>query len=158
MRKWKGFSSLAIISILSIERIWLFSLQWDNERHFKVRAYDHFGLSILTEKPIKGVDTAMKSHWRENNHIISMDNIEIIAREENPFHLRIKESLLIKRDKPSLNNNVYATPLLLFWRYAMKVAIRDTLIIYIYTHIVIKNFYVLILYSCHKLIWIYSVE
>ena len=84
------------------------------ERHFKVRAYDHVGLSFLTGKPIKGVDTAMKTHCRDNNHHISMDTISIIAREENSFHLRIKESLLIKRDKPSLNNNVYSTPLLLF--------------------------------------------
>ena len=84
------------------------------ERHFKVRAYDHLGLSIFTEKPIKGVDTAMKSHCRENNHNITMESIKVIARDENSFHLRIKESLLIKRDKPVLNNNVYSTPLLLF--------------------------------------------
>ena len=84
------------------------------ERHFKVRAYDHLGLSILTGKPIKGVDTALKTHCRDNGHNVTIDNIEVIAREENSFHLRIKESLLIKRDKPQLNNNVYSTPLMLF--------------------------------------------
>ena len=84
------------------------------ERHFKVRAYDHLGISIFTGKPIKGVDTAMKTHCRDENHHISTDSLSILAREENSFHLRIKESLLIKRDRPVLNNNVYSTPLMLF--------------------------------------------
>ena len=85
-----------------------------SERHFKVRAFDHLGLSIYTNNPIKGVETSMKTHWRNYNHHNSMDSISVIAREENSFHLRIKESLLIKRDKPVLNNNVYSTPLYLF--------------------------------------------
>ena len=84
------------------------------ERHFKVRAFDHLGLSIFTGKPIKGVDTAIKTHCRQENHKVTMDDISIIARAKNSFHLRIKESLLIKRDKPSLNNNIYSTPLSLF--------------------------------------------
>ena len=84
------------------------------ERHLRVRACDHLGLSILTGKPIKGVDTSMKSHWRENKHQIKWDSFEIIAREEDGFKLRIKESLLINRDKPVLNNNLYSTPLHLF--------------------------------------------
>ena len=84
------------------------------ERHFKVRAYDHLGMSILTNKKIKGVDTSMKTHWRSSSHHITMDSLKVIARDENSFHLRIKESLLIKRDKPVLNNNIYSTPLYLF--------------------------------------------
>ena len=84
------------------------------ERHFKVRSFDHLGLSIYTNKPIKGVPTAMKTHWRNTKHNITMDSITVLAREENAFHLRIKESLLIKRDKPILNNNLYSTPLYLF--------------------------------------------
>ena len=81
---------------------------------FKVRAYDHLGMSILNNKPIKGVHTSMKTHWRDNNHQITMYLIKVIARAENSFHLRIKESLLIKRDRPVLNNNIYSTPLYLF--------------------------------------------
>ena len=84
------------------------------ERHLKVRSYDHMGMSYLTGKPIKGVDTAMKSHCRTHNHYITMDSISILTRESNSFHLKIKESLLIKRDRPILNNNVYSTPLMLF--------------------------------------------
>ena len=84
------------------------------ERHLEVRGYDHLGLSILTGKPIKGVNTAIKTHWRENKHNITWDSIKVIARDENTMNLRIKESLLIKRDKPYLNANLYSTPLYLF--------------------------------------------
>ena len=84
------------------------------ERHTKVRYYDHMGVSIFTGKTIKGVDTAMKKHCHDENHSINKESFTIIAREENSFHLKIKESLLIKRDKPTLNNNIYSTPLLLF--------------------------------------------
>ena len=84
------------------------------ERHLKVRGYDHLGLSYLTEKPIKGVDTAMKSHCCEKHHTISWDNISVIAREQDRFRLFIKESLLIKRDQPFLNKQLFSTPLYLF--------------------------------------------
>ena len=84
------------------------------ERHLKVRAYDHIGLSYLTEKPIKGVETAMKSHCCQAQHSVSWDNISVIAREEDKFHLYVKESLLIKRDKPFLNKQLFSTPLYLF--------------------------------------------
>ena len=84
------------------------------ERHSKVRFFDHLGLSIYTGKPIKGVETAMKKHCHDENHEISVHSFTTIAREENSFKLRIKESLLIKRDTPKLNNNLYSTPLYLF--------------------------------------------
>ena len=84
------------------------------ERHSKVRFFDHMGLSILTGRNIKGVDTAMKTHCREEKHSINKDSFSIIGREENSFRLRMKESLLIKRDRPQLNNNLYSTPLYLF--------------------------------------------
>ena len=83
-------------------------------RHLQIRAYDHLGLSYLTGKPIKGVKTSMKEHCTTENHHITWDNVSIIARDENQFHLHIKESLLIKRDQPELNKQLYSTPLALF--------------------------------------------
>lgn len=84
------------------------------ERHSKVRFYDHRGLSIYTGKRIKGIETAMNKHCRDEGHDIDDKSFKIIAREENSYHLKIKESLLINRDKPKLNNNLYSTPLYLF--------------------------------------------
>ena len=85
-----------------------------SDRHLKVRAYDHLGLSYLKKKPIKGVDTSMKTHCRENDHVATWDDVSIVGRDECSWRLRIKESLTIKRDQPLLNKMVYSTPLLLF--------------------------------------------
>ena len=84
------------------------------DRHYKVRSYEHLGKSIRTEKPLVGIKTAMRTHCTEHQHSISSDSFSVIARSGDPFHLKIKESLLIKRDRPFLNNNVYSTPLYLF--------------------------------------------
>ena len=47
-------------------------------------------------------------------HKASFDNFSILLKESNPFKLQLKESLLISRDKPILNKNIYPFPLELF--------------------------------------------
>ena len=42
------------------------------------------------------------------------DDFKVLERESNRWLLEIKESLLIKRDKPSLNKNIYCQELFLF--------------------------------------------
>ena len=42
------------------------------------------------------------------------DDFSILTTESNEFKLHLKESLLIKRDKPELNKNCYTHPLELF--------------------------------------------
>ena len=44
----------------------------------------------------------------------SFDNFSILLKVSNPFILRLKESLLIARDKPILNKNIYSFPFELF--------------------------------------------
>ena len=46
------------------------------ERHIKVRYFDHMGLSTFIGKIIKGVDTAMKKHYRDENHLINKDLLQ----------------------------------------------------------------------------------
>ena len=60
--------------------------------------------------------TAVYEHISGTGHEGNLDDFEIIGRESsrNDFFLRVKESLLIKRHKPSLNENVASTPLYLF--------------------------------------------
>ena len=48
------------------------------------------------------------------NHIVSLDDFKILASNNSEFHLKIKESLLISRDKPELNRNEKSLPLYLF--------------------------------------------
>ena len=48
------------------------------------------------------------------NNVPSFDEFSISAHGNNRFVLEIKESLLIKRDKPVLNKNISSARLFLF--------------------------------------------
>ena len=39
------------------------------------------------------------------DHVVSLEDFKILASSDSEFHLNIKESLLIARDKPELNKN-----------------------------------------------------
>ena len=41
-------------------------------------------------------------------------NVNVLIKENTKFLLELKESLLIMRDKPSLNRNIRSAPLYLF--------------------------------------------
>ena len=84
-------------------------------RHFKTRASEHAGISHLTGKTTKSnLSTAVKDHMLFCNHVVSFDDFSVLASGRCNFHLEIKESLLISRDKPELNKNVSSLPLYLF--------------------------------------------
>ena len=42
-----------------------------------------------------------------NGHKARFDNFSILLKESNGFKLQLKESLLIARDEPILNKNIY---------------------------------------------------
>ena len=85
------------------------------ERHCRVRWSDHMSVSCYTGKPIVGVESSIKDHRSSCNSIpIDVSDFEIVAKEQDVFKLKVKESLFIKRDKPALNKNLYSTPLMLF--------------------------------------------
>ena len=85
------------------------------QRHLKVRASEHIGVSPLTGKRVKTPKkSAICDHILEKGHDVSFDDFNILTKETNAFKLLIKESLLISRDKPELNKNVYSIPLELF--------------------------------------------
>ena len=52
----------------------------------------------------------------KTGHSAKIEDFEIIGRERsrNDFRLRIKESILIKKHAPDLNENEASTPLMLF--------------------------------------------
>ena len=45
---------------------------------------------------------------------VSFDDFDVLASDTNNFRVLIKESLLIKRDKPILNRTIKSFPLKLF--------------------------------------------
>ena len=87
----------------------------ETDRHLKVRSGEHISISPLTFKKVKpSAESSIRDHLLFCNHDPSFDDFTILAQGTNKFLLEIKESLLIKRDKPILNKNISSAPLFLF--------------------------------------------
>ena len=74
----------------------------------------HIGISPLTRKQVKPKSKSVADCLLLCNHSASYDDFSILTRENKTFLLELKESLLIKKDKPSLNRNISSAPLYLF--------------------------------------------
>ena len=85
-------------------------------RHLNVRIGEHIGISPLTRKQVKPKNSSVADHLLLCNHSASYDDFSILTRENKKFLLELKESLLIMRDKPSLNRNITSAQLYLFGR------------------------------------------
>ena len=78
-------------------------------------ASQHLGITLLTQKWVKNpAKSAIIDHVLLEGHNATYHDILILAAKNKQFKLHLKESLLIKRDKPELNRNIYAHPLELF--------------------------------------------
>ena len=87
------------------------------KRHLLVRQYEHLGLSLFTEKPLRYNEkdaTSIRKHCHEHGHINNADNFKIMGNSINNYHLQLKESLLILKLKPLLNKAKESMPLYLF--------------------------------------------
>ena len=72
-------------------------------------------ISNLTEKRVKNMkESAVCDHRLHCDCVISLDDFDVLASDNNNFRLLIKESALIKRDKPILNRTIKSFPLKLF--------------------------------------------
>ena len=91
-----------------------------SKRHFAVRAHEHLGLSFRTGNELKYTpgssnNSGILEHIHSQNSCQgNFDNFKIVGNARNDYFLRIKESLLIKKIKPTINSNVKSTPLQLF--------------------------------------------
>ena len=83
-------------------------------RHLNVRIGEHIRISPLTQKKVKHKGSAVNDHWLLCNYFPSFENFSVLTKENKKFLLELKESLLIMRDKPSLNRNIRSAPLYLF--------------------------------------------
>ena len=85
------------------------------ERHLFVRAMKHLGITPLTQKPSKNPEkSVIMDHILLEGRNATYDDFSILISKNNQFKLHPKESLLIKRNKPELNRNIYTHPLELF--------------------------------------------
>ena len=84
-------------------------------QNLNIRVGEHSGVSPLTGKESKAkTTTAIKDHMLFCDHIVSFEDFKILANSNSEFHLEIKGSLLISRDKPELNRNEKSLPIYLF--------------------------------------------
>ena len=83
------------------------------KRHLIVRCREHLGINKVGQK-IKSNSSSIGDHISKFGHKASFDDFEIISKTDNHFDLLIHESLLIKRDSPSLNSQTSFIPMVLF--------------------------------------------
>ena len=72
--------------------------------------YDESIIYFITDK----LSLQLEALLLLDGHKASFDNFSIRLKKNNAFKLHLKESLLISRDKPILNRNIYSFPLELF--------------------------------------------
>ena len=81
-------------------------------RDTKVGVAEHQGVLSRTGKPVKGT---LLTSVRDHKLIYEdWENFRILLSESNKAILKLKESLFIKRDKPTLNRNQFSQELILF--------------------------------------------
>ena len=84
-------------------------------RYFYTRAAEHMGISDLTGKGLKNVKQfAIYDHLLQCNCVINFDDFSTLATDCNKLKLLLRQSLLIKRDKPILNRTIKLFPFKLF--------------------------------------------
>ena len=77
------------------------------ETNFLIRASEHLGMTPLTVKWVKNPKkSAVFDHIFLKGHDASFEELTILLKENRKFKLHLKESLLIKLDKPELNKNI----------------------------------------------------
>jgi hypothetical protein len=62
----------------------------------------------------KVVLSALQTHGNDTRHRINWKDFRVVWRDENPYRLLIKESLLIHAYKPQLNRTTHSIPLVCF--------------------------------------------
>ena len=83
--------------------------------HFKIRMFEHLGVSTLTGKSVKwDNDSAIKGHHLFCTYSSGFDGFSILASNDNDFKVTLMESLLLNRNHPPLNKNKHSLPLEIF--------------------------------------------
>ena len=96
--------------------------------HLNVSIGEHIGISPLSKKKVKPKCSAVSDHLLLCNHSPSFENFSVLTKENKKFLLELKESLLIMRDKPSLNRNIRSAPLYYLTKYRFTPLLRSSIL------------------------------
>ena len=84
-------------------------------RHLAVRSGEHTGISSLTNQRVQpGKDSVVYDHLLNYNCSRTFQDFSVLCHENKKYFSELKESLLIIRDRPSMNLNVRSASLYLF--------------------------------------------
>ena len=73
-------------------------------RHLAVRNGEHIGISPLTNKRVQPrKDSSVCHHLLNCNYSATFEDFSVLCHEHKKYFLELKESLLIIRDRPSMN-------------------------------------------------------
>ena len=70
--------------------------------HLNIRVGEHSSVSLLTGKKATTATkrtSAIKDHMLLCNHVVSLEDFKFLASSNSEFHFKIKENLLISREK-----------------------------------------------------------
>jgi hypothetical protein len=85
-------------------------------RHLHTRVSEHLGISALTGKTSSSPQlTSIFSHLSHSGHTASLVDFKILSSCSSPDELLVRESLLISKLKPTLNQQGSSIPLSLLW-------------------------------------------
>ena len=95
--------------------ILLSSYYGETDRHLNFRSGEHIGISPLTFRKVKlSRESAIRDHLPNCSNFPSFGEFTILEYGHHKYILEIKESFLIKRDRPVLNKNISSAKLFLF--------------------------------------------
>ena len=87
----------------------------ETERHLKIRTGEHISKSPLTRKRgNNNKKSSVKDRCLFSGHLFSFEDCTVLNYEPHKFERLIKESLLVTKNKPSLNKQVKSLKLELF--------------------------------------------
>ena len=79
----------------------------EDTRHLAVRSGEHIVISFLTSKRVQPRNDSVACHQLLNcNYSSTFEDFSVLCYENKKYLLELKESLRIKKDKPSLNRNI----------------------------------------------------
>ena len=102
--------------------VYKYKCQWcgalyvgQTRRHIHARISEHMGVSSKTGSKLSVSQmSAVLTHHHLSKHTISGSDFTILTSGNSKFDLEMRESLLISKLKPVLDNNISSVPLYLF--------------------------------------------
>ena len=84
-------------------------------RHLPVRSDEHIGISPLTNKRVKPrKDSPVCHHLLNLNYSPTSEEFSVLCHESKKYVLELKDSRLLMRDRPPMNQKVRSASLYLF--------------------------------------------